>query len=160
MPTNVTGVVAEILHLNSARKNCLQQFQLSDGMVWEYVPTLEHIKRNPGCMQADISKKFKVSAAAVTQSTQKLENAGFITKQIDPNSLRTKRMYITEKGIEALKFGSAVFDKVDQIMFNEFSDIEIETLEKLLKRANDNMSKYRNNPAWELKSEKTEGERK
>lgn len=154
MPTKYTGVVGELLHLNSARKNCLQQFTFSDSMAWEYVPVLEHIKRNPGCMQTDLSKKLKVSAAAVTQSTQKLENGGFITKQIDPECLRSKKMYITEKGVDALKNGSLLFDKVDNIMFNGFSDTEIEILEKLLKRANDNMSEYKKNPEWELKSKK------
>ena len=154
MPTKFTGIVGELLHLNSARKNCLQQFPFADGMAWEYVPVLEYIKRNSGCMQADISKKMKVTAAAVTQSTQKLENAGFITKEIDPNCLRTKKMYITDKGLEALKNGSTVFDKVDNCMFKGFSDEELKTLEELLKRANDNMVEYKNNPPWDLKSSK------
>lgn len=157
MPTKYTGTVSKIMHLNILRKNCLQSFSPVEGISWEYVPVMEHIKHFPGCMQADISKKLKVSAAAVTQSTQKLENAGLIEKKIDPENLRVKRMYITQKGIEFLKTGTQTFDRVDGIMFSGFTDEEIRQFDSLLERINKNMSDYKNSAddnhlLWEFKN--------
>lgn len=145
MPTKFTGAVSKMMYLNILRRNCLQHFAYEGGISWEYVPVLEHIKHFPGCMQADISKKLKVTAAAVTQSTQKLENAGLIEKKVDPDNLRVKRMYITEKGIEMLRQGTQTFDRVDSIMFQGFSDDEVMQLEGLLDRINKNMSDFKGN---------------
>lgn len=145
MPTRYTDTVSRMIYLNMLRRNCLQSFARQNGISFEYVPTLEHIKRFPGCMQTDISKKLKVSAAAVTQSTQKLEGAGLIEKRVDPQNLRVKRMYITDKGSNFLNNGVKCFDMVDGIMFDGFSDTELHSFNDMLDRISRNMADYKNN---------------
>ena len=113
-------------------------------MAWENVPVMEHIKTFLGCMQADISKKLTVTAAAVTQSTQKLEKKGFIKRIVDEGNQRAKKLYLTEKGFETLDKGTAIFDHIDRVMFESFSEEEQTELMMLLDKAINNISKQMN----------------
>ena len=141
MPTKFTETVAKLFELQDARKAYLQSFVGELGMAWEYVPVMEHIKTFPGCMQADISKKLKVTAAAVTQSTQKLEKQGLIKRIIDEENQRAKKLYLTEKGLETLIKGTAIFDNIDKVMFENFSETEQADLMRLLDKIINNISK-------------------
>ena len=144
MPTKFTETVAKLFELHDTRKAYLQSFVGELGMAWEYVPVMEHIRTFPGCMQADISKKLKVTAAAVTQSTQKLEKLGLIKRIVDEENQRAKKLYLTEKGLETLTRGTAIFDHIDEIMFKGFSDTEQTELRLLLDKVINNISKQMN----------------
>ena len=103
MPTRATDIVSKIIYFTILRKNCLQRLGDKIGVSFEYVPVLQHISNNPGCIQADISNKLKITPSAVTQSTKKLETAGLIKKEFDSSNLRIKKMYITDKGEKMLE---------------------------------------------------------
>lgn len=145
MPTKFTGVVARMMHIHHLRKQCLNCSEIEEGVSWEYARVLEYIKRCPGCKQTDISKKLNVTAAAVTQSTQKLEAMGLMEKKIDSSNLRAKLMYITEKGEKTLQKGTQLFDKIDGVMFDGFSDDELNQLTVMFDRVSENMAKYKDN---------------
>lgn len=145
MPTKFTATVAKLFELHDTRKAYLQSFVEELGMAWEYVPLMEHIRTFPGCMQADISKKLKVTAAAVTQSTQKLEKQGLIKRIVDEDNQRAKKLYLTEKGLETLTRGTAIFDHTDEIMFKDFSAAEQTELMMLLDKLINNISNQINN---------------
>lgn len=70
MPTRATDIVSKIIYFTILRKNCLQRLGDKIGVSFEYVPVLQHISNNPGCIQADISNKLKITPSAVTQSTK------------------------------------------------------------------------------------------
>lgn len=142
MPTKFTNIVSKLSYLSLLRRSCLQQYATENDISWEYVPILQHIRKFPGCMQVDISKAVGVTPAAVTQSTKKLEAAGFIEKKMNSDNLRIKQMYITDKGINMLERGTEIFDKVDNIMFDGFSNAESEQLSGLLDRINKNLAAY------------------
>ncbi len=93
-------------------------------------------------MQTEVSKAIGVTPAAVTQSTKKLEAAGFIEKKTNSDNLRIKQMYITGKGMKMLEKGTEIFDKVDNIMFSGFSGEESKQLSGLLDRINKNLTAY------------------
>jgi DNA-binding MarR family transcriptional regulator len=90
-------------------------------------------------MQIDIAKSMQVTPSAVTQSTKKLESLGLIEKKTDKDNLRVKKMYITDKGKKTLQRGTQIFDEVDTLMFNGFSDDDITSLCELLDRINKNI---------------------
>ena len=130
MPTRATDIVSKIIYFTILRKNCLQRLGDKIGVSFEYVPVLQHISNNPGCIQADISNKLKITPSAVTQSTKKLETAGLIKKEFDSNNLRIKKMYITDKGEKMLENGKRI------------SDEEINQLNLLIDKVNKNISAY------------------
>lgn len=145
MPTKFTSVVGGMMHIQHLRKQCLHCLEIEEGISWEYMRVLEYIKRSPGCKQNDISKKLHVTAAAVTQSTQKLEAMGLMEKKIDSSNLRVKLMYITEKGERILDRGTELFDMLDGVMFEGISDEELNQLNVLFDKICKNMIKYRDN---------------
>lgn len=138
MPTRFTKIVSKLQYLMILRRNCLQR-AAENRISFEYVPVLEHIRRNPGCMQIDISKKLKITPAAVTQSTKKLESAGLIRKEMDEENLRIKHMYITDSGVEMLNYGTQIFDKIDLEMSEGMTDEEITQLAFLLDKVIHNL---------------------
>ncbi len=142
MSTKFTSIVSKISCLGLLRRNCLQQYAAKTDISWEYVPILQQIRRFPGCMQVDIAKALGVTPAAVTQSTKKLEAAGLIEKKMNTDNLRIKQIYITDKGINMLERGTEIFDKVDNIMFDGFSDEESGQLRGLLDKINRNLAAY------------------
>lgn len=142
MPTRATDIVSKIIYFTILRKNCLQRLGDKIGVSFEYVPVLQHISNNPGCIQADISNKLKITPSAVTQSTKKLETSGLIKKEFDSSNLRIKKMYITDKGEKMLENGKIIFDEVDDIMFKGISDEEINQLNMLIDKVNKNISAY------------------
>jgi DNA-binding MarR family transcriptional regulator len=139
MPTKFTKIIGQLRNAETLRKNCLQGFAANMPIPWEYVPILDYIRQNSGCMQVDIAKSMQVTPSAVTQSTKKLESMGLIEKKTDKDNLRVKKMYITDKGKETLNRGTQIFDEVDTLMFNGFSDDDITSLCELLGRINKNI---------------------
>jgi DNA-binding MarR family transcriptional regulator len=140
MPTKYTGLTGELLYLNALRKNRIQKMASDINISAEQFPILEYIKKNPGCMQADVAKRCSISAAAVTQTMHRLENSGLIKRDTDPENQRAKRLYITDKGLKATADGTLIFDKIDSLMFNDFSDEESQELLRLLKKVNNNLT--------------------
>jgi DNA-binding MarR family transcriptional regulator len=139
MPTKFTKIIGQLRTATMLRRNCLQSFAADMVIPWEYVPILDYIRQNSGCMQADIAKSMQVTPSAVTQSTKKLESMGLIEKKTDKDNLRVKKMYITDNGKETLQRGTQIFDEVDTLMFNGFSEDDITSLCELLDRINKNI---------------------
>lgn len=139
MPTKYTGIISKILSMTLLRKNYLLKIADNTGIALEYVPVLEYIRHNPGCIQNDIAKKLRLTPSAITQSTKKLEGLGFIKKNFDSDNLRIKKLYITDKGIDMLKAGTDIFDDIDGIMFRSFSDDELDLFEKYIDRIRQNI---------------------
>lgn len=142
MPTKFTESVGKMLHMTGLRKKCMNCFNSQMSTSWEYVSILEHIKKNPGCIQTDISTRLHITPAAVTQSTKKLEGVGLIEKRTEKDNLRIKRMFITDKGLESLKCGTRIFDEIDNIMFRGVSDDEVKLLGSIVDKINANLKEY------------------
>ena len=78
---------------------------------------MNYISENDGCTQADIAERLQVTAACVATSTKRLQKSGFITKTIDEDNLRCKRLSLTPLGKKALDECHAPFDEYDNYIF-------------------------------------------
>lgn len=141
MPTRLTKTVTRLLRVNHRRKAYLQLYVRELGVTWENVRIMEHIRKHPGCMQADISKSIGITPAAVTQAIQKLEKQELIKRKTDEDNQRAKKLCLTEKGMEILSRGTELFDLTDGFMFEGFSEQELLEFEALLDRINENLAK-------------------
>ncbi len=143
MPTSFTETVGKLRYAILLRKNILQRAALYMPASWESVPVMEYIRQHPGCMQADIAKSLKVTASAVTLSTQRLENAGLILKKTDRKNLRRNQIYITPEGEKMIKRGSEIYDETDKVMFKDVAEGDLAFLNKILDKINANMEKFK-----------------
>ena len=81
-----------------------------------------------GATQRELAEMVHVSAATMTASLKSLERRGYVTKQSDDSDGRCKRVFITDKGKEAVKRCQGVFDYVDKCLYTGFTPEEVERL--------------------------------
>ncbi len=103
---------------------------------------LLHIFKSPEPLsQKELASFFEVSPAAIAVSVKKLENAGYIKREVLKDDMRFNKITVTEKGKETLLQTKALVDKVDTNMFKDFSEEELLSfyacLEKIQKNLND-----------------------
>ncbi|CAH7201025.1 Transcriptional regulator, MarR family [Vibrio chagasii] len=66
-------------------------------------PTLMCLWEEEGLTQRDIAAKSKVENSTTTRTLDKLEKLDLVERRADPNSRRSFRIYLTEKGKELEK---------------------------------------------------------
>lgn len=98
------------------------------------IAIMKTIEQYENCTQADIAERLGVSAASVATSTKRLQKAGLITKTVDQDNQRCKRLALTDKGREAIEKRISLFEEYDRLIFGEFSDDDKLTLLRLLSR--------------------------
>lgn len=103
------------------------------------IAIMKTIEQNENCTQAIIADFLGVSPASVATSTKRLQKAGLITKTVDKNNLRCKRLALTDKGRSAIENHMNIFRKYEELIFQNFSDEEKEMLMKSLEKLVDKM---------------------
>ncbi|MGF1907153.1 MarR family winged helix-turn-helix transcriptional regulator [Aliivibrio salmonicida] len=61
-------------------------------------PTMMCLWEEEGVTQRDIAEKSKVENSTTTRTLDKLEKLGLVERQVDPNSRRSFRIYLTDEG--------------------------------------------------------------
>lgn len=108
---------------------------------------LMHLNVHPNSTQAELAELLEVSPAAIAVSMKKLEKGGYIERRPDMADNRALQVIITHKGQQVIEQSISIFKKIEEDMFEGFSDVEMQQLEGLFERM------YRN---LEMKK-KTEG---
>lgn len=98
------------------------------------IAIMRTIEQNENCTQATIAERLRVTPASVAVSTKRLQKAGLVTKTVDQDNLRCKRLSLTEEGRAAIKQHIDLFDQYDSRVFGCLSEEEKDTLFGLLKR--------------------------
>lgn len=88
------------------------------------VAIMKTIEQNEHCTQATIAEFLGVSPASVATSTKRLQKAGLITKTVDKDNLRCKRLSLTDKGRSAIENFISIFSEYDELIFKNFSEEE------------------------------------
>ena len=113
---------------------------LSKHGVFPGQPPLLNLLEESDCTQKDLSEKLKVSAATVAVSVKRLQKSGLVEKLSDSEDLRCNRIRITQKGREINELCRRECDRIDNKMFEGFSDEEKNQYAAFLKRISDNLS--------------------
>ena len=138
---NLNLDVAHFIEKIHLIKRILIQKQFNDLPVYHgQIPLLNYVKKHDGCFQVEIADYLLVTPASIALSTKRLEKAGFLTKKIDSDNLRCKKIYITDKGREITDKCKEIFDTVDSQMLQEFTEDELSQLNLFLERMIKNLS--------------------
>lgn len=84
------------------------------------------LRANPGCTQVQVADHLRVSPASIALSTKRLQKAGYLTKEVDAENLRCKRLYISEEGQRVCAMCRERLDQIDAVAFQGFSEEELE----------------------------------
>lgn len=101
---------------------------------------LEYLSTHGDCSQKELADSLGVSPASIATSLKRMSKENFIERTTDENDRRINRLKITEKGENARLEGRKRCDKIDKIMFSDFSDEEIALFSDMLSRIADNLS--------------------
>ncbi|WP_206512273.1 MarR family winged helix-turn-helix transcriptional regulator [Thermosipho globiformans] len=111
-------------------KSEMDKYKIHPGQI----PILFIVKKNPGISQKDLAKKVMLSTSTVAIMLRRMEKAGFVKRIQDECDRRFYHVYLTEK---ALKIVEKIFKRLKEFerqSFENFTNEEIEVLERLLKK--------------------------
>ncbi len=90
--------------------------------------------------QKELADSMEISTATVAVSLKKLEQGGYITREVVSDDNRYNQLEITDKGREVIKESCKIFNHIDDVMFKGFSDEEKEQFDYLVKKMNQNLT--------------------
>ncbi len=84
--------------------------------------------------QRDIERALNYSNPTVTGLLNRLEQKGFIVRQVDPEDSRARIISLTDKALEIIEEIYQSIRQTEQMLFDGFSEEEIQTLQPLMAR--------------------------
>jgi|OM-RGC.v1.024434600 DNA-binding MarR family transcriptional regulator len=111
-------------------KSEMDKYKIHPGQI----PIFFIVRKNPGISQKDLAKKVMLSTSTVAIMLRRMEKAGFVKRIQDESDRRFYHIYLTDK---ALKIVDKIFKRLKEFerqSFENFTNEEMEVLEKLLKK--------------------------
>ena len=97
---NQVALIAQISFIaRSEKKYLIQRLDVSNIYLSE-IKLIMPILANDGLSQDDIVKTFGLNKSTVANSLRKLEEEGYITREVNPENRRKNQIFITPKGKE------------------------------------------------------------
>lgn len=121
-------------NIHLLRRLFIKKSTVSSPMHFGQVAIMRMIGNNENCTQASLAEQLNVTPASVATSTKRLQKAGLITKTIDQDNLRCKRLALTEKGREVIEKHENLFKEYDELIFKDFTAEEKAQLLNYLNR--------------------------
>ncbi len=100
---------------------------------------LVRIAENPGLIQEQLSEMVAVDRSTVARSVQKLEQNGFVRREVSDDNRKNKCLYATEKGHEIARWLQREHLYSESRCLAGFSAAEEEILANLLARVRENI---------------------
>ncbi|PTO74513.1 MarR family winged helix-turn-helix transcriptional regulator [Vibrio splendidus] len=97
-------------------------------------PTLMCLWEEEGITQRDIAAKSKVENSTTTRTLDKLEKLELVERRADPNSRRSFRIYLTEKGKALEEQLVPIPIRLNKELMNELDVEEQQQMIKLLQK--------------------------
>ncbi|WGS60038.1 MarR family winged helix-turn-helix transcriptional regulator [Vibrio lentus] len=97
-------------------------------------PTLMCLWEEEGITQRDIAAKSKVENSTTTRTLDKLEKLDLVERRADPNSRRSFRIYLTEKGKALEEQLVPIPIRLNKELMNELDAEEQQQMIKLLQK--------------------------
>lgn len=131
---NTHSLAKRMMLLQMLRRKYLHGSCFSKEIVPGQYPLLNHLNSNPEATQQELAAMLFVSPASVAQSTKRLQKAGLLEKETDPQNLRKNRLRVTKAGQEAVVSVRAVINALDDRILAGFSEAEMESLSGMVER--------------------------
>lgn len=138
---NNKQLVGMLENVHFLRKLFVRRLSADSPLHCSQMAVMHMIEENENCTQVDVSDKLGVTPAAVATSTKRLQKAGLIEKNVDPENLRCKRLTLTPKGRESICRYKKRFDDLDSRIFAGFTEEDKSRLADYLSMISDVMKK-------------------
>ena len=115
---DVHSLSKRMMLLQMLRRRNLHNSCFTKEIVPGQYPLLNYLSGNPEATQQELATVLFVSPASVAQSTKRLQKAGLLEKESDPENLRKNRLRVTAAGQEAVGSVRQVVEALDQRIGN------------------------------------------
>lgn len=92
------------------------------------------VAKQDGLTQSEIAERLSVQGATITTMLQKMDDAGWVSRQRDAADNRLVRVYMTEAGIQKEREINEQFGALQTLAFKEMSQEELALLRRWLLR--------------------------
>jgi DNA-binding MarR family transcriptional regulator len=92
------------------------------------------LNKNNGTSQEKISEYLKIDKTTTAKAIKKLEDNGFVFRDIDDVDKRAYKVYLTDKAREIMPFIHETMSKWENLVLSDISEDEYEMLEIILKK--------------------------
>lgn len=103
---------------------------------------LECLQRHDGCSQKEIGHFCILDKSTVTSLLKRMEGAGLIRKEPEPQDQRSLRVYLTETGRQKGKQVQELMEKIDGTMWEGISPQEKALFLKIFHQIINNQKKW------------------
>jgi len=138
-------LLANICHLHHTRaRQQLEALKLYRGQP----PVLRALWEAEGLTQTELAEKLRITPATLTKMLQRMEKAGFIHRQGDPQDQRVSRVYLTETGRTIQTRVEQVWRTMEAETFTGFTLEERVLLRRFLLQLRDNLALASGEEPW------------
>ncbi|MGF9697428.1 MarR family winged helix-turn-helix transcriptional regulator [Paenibacillus sp. MABNR03] len=102
-------------------------------------PLLFQLDREDGQTQKSLAEQLRRAPATVTVMLKRMETAGYVRREADPNDLRSLRVYLTDQGRAALKDLREAFQALERQAQEGFTPEETQLMSALAQRMIQNL---------------------
>lgn len=135
----MTGsVVSSLLRINRQRMTSLRRELAPYGYVGFMHLILIYTARRPGASQEEIASFYALDKASAARDARRLEDAGHIRRQIDPDNRRRYQLFATEAGENMVEVINAAHRKFEERLSAGIAPEDWEKLTELLAAAEEN----------------------
>ena len=122
------------------RRQFGQRLDSSRHLTLAQARALGYIARHPGVRQVQLAEVLEVQPISLARLIDQLEAAGLVQRRSDPSDRRAYQLFVRPAAQKQLTQMAPVMDEVYQVALQGLTPQEVNTLERLLMRVQDNLS--------------------
>jgi MarR family transcriptional regulator, transcriptional regulator for hemolysin len=111
------------------------------GFAMSQLPVLIALKHGKPLPQAELARIAGVEQSSMAQLLNRMERDGLIERVADPTDKRSRLISLTERASRRMPKGKAIMDATVKIALQGFSAADIERLDELMRRVNENLER-------------------
>lgn len=104
-------------------------------------PVLRALAEEEGLSHSELALRMRVTPATISKMIDRMERAGFVTRQADLNDQRVSRVYMTERGRAVQAEIGRLIQKIEQETFAGFTLEERVLLRRFLLQVRENLAR-------------------
>lgn len=132
--------LSEYLRLiTQASYNNVEERLVKYGLVKGQASLLVMIRDNNGSTQKELSEMMGVKYSSMSERLNKLEDMGYIERNIDDTNSKFKRIFITSNGRIAATQCRKIQNEFNAILYKGFTKKDIKQLENYMQRLSKNI---------------------
>ena len=142
MNEKVRGIREAFKIYHGTHRSVVETSFREKGLYFGQPPILRYLKEHKNATQKEIADFLHISPPAIANSVKRMEESGLIMRVADKKDARCKNLKLTKKGESLSEYADKVFEIVDDVSFNGFTEEEIDMVISFLQRMTENIETF------------------